>query len=60
MTLVHIAPGITPRPSQSYLIDDFGNLCQLSARESLDHTVAASQCMVSSGTMNHAMRVLGE
>jgi hypothetical protein len=57
MTLVHIASGITPQPSQSYLVDDFGDLCQLGDDE---FTVAAARHAVSSGTMHHAMRALGE
>ena len=60
MTLIHIASGIKPRPSQSYLVDDFGDLCQLCACEELDYSVAASPSMVSSGTLNHVMRMLGE
>jgi len=60
MTLIHIASGITPQPSQSYLVDDFGDLCQLCACEGFDHTVEASPSMVSSGTLSHAMRTLGE
>jgi len=59
MTLVHIAVNIAPQPSQSYLIDDFGNLCQLCASAD-DYTVAAALCAVGAGTMIHAMRVLGE
>ncbi|MDQ7981909.1 hypothetical protein QYH69_32315 [Paraburkholderia sp. SARCC-3016] len=60
MTLVHIASGITPQPSQSYVIDDFGDLCQLCTPADDDHTVAASRFAVSGGTMLHAMRDLGE